>query len=190
VKRSHELADLDEARAFWTGDQLLLTANGTMPQSCWAVDVQQNLLTVWPPEFVLARYRTASICLEVITPFNVAEYFRLESRPESVVLHHRDGRTDVSVEDLSADQVALLGVLAAGTADFDEATGVSRSMSFDEAFADALAQLPPRKPSFPDQMSTVTVTETGAWFGGVAGFHHLFVRIRRPRTGRSGTASE
>ncbi|GAA4734796.1 hypothetical protein GCM10023328_13520 [Modestobacter marinus] len=52
-------------------------------------------------------------------------------------------------------------------------------MSFDEAFADAVANLPPFEPPFPDAMDRVDVVDTGALFGGIAGLHHLFVRVRR-----------
>ncbi|NIH69014.1 hypothetical protein [Modestobacter marinus] len=57
--------------------------------------------------------------------------------------------------------------------------GSSAGMSFDEAFADAVANLPPFEPPFPDAMDRVDVVDTGALFGGIAGLHHLFVRVRR-----------
>ena len=56
------------------------------------------------------------------------------------------------------------------------ATGRSASLSFDEAFADALAQLPPSPVA--DGQTRVKVTEIGGLFGGIAGFHELFVKIR------------
>jgi hypothetical protein len=53
-----------------------------------------------------------------------------------------------------------------------------RSLSFDEAFADAVGDLPRPFPPHPDALTSVTVVEIGGMFGGVAGFHHLFVKIR------------
>jgi hypothetical protein len=61
----------------------------------------------------------------------------------------------------------------------DEATGHSRSLSFDEAFADAIAHLPALEGNHPDTMETVTVVEIGGLFGGMAGLRNLYVRVRR-----------
>jgi hypothetical protein len=179
-----ELSERDEARAYWTGDSLLLVATGSLPETCWDVDIDRSLLDVWPPEFILRRCRTTSICLEVITPFTVADYFSFGSRPDTVVLHHRDGRDEIDVQDIPTDQIGRTFAawpVGEEAEDFDEAVGLSPKLSFDEAFANALAQLPSWKPAFPDDMATVLVVETGAWFGGIGGFHHLFVRVRRPK---------
>jgi hypothetical protein len=51
-------------------------------------------------------------------------------------------------------------------------------MSFDEAFADAIANLRPSLPD-PDALSRVEVVDIGGLFGGIAGFHHLFVKVRQ-----------
>jgi hypothetical protein len=59
-----------------------------------------------------------------------------------------------------------------------EATGYSKKFSFDEAFQDAMKNLPSRKPSHPDEMTIITVTETGAELGGIAGLRHLKVKIK------------
>jgi hypothetical protein len=58
-----------------------------------------------------------------------------------------------------------------------QAIGYSKNFSFDEAFKDAMQKLPQSKPTHPDQMTRIKVEETGAELGGIAGFHHLFVRI-------------
>jgi flavin-binding protein dodecin len=60
-----------------------------------------------------------------------------------------------------------------------EATGRSRNLSFDEAFADALNNLPSSIPSHPDQLDVVTVIEIRGEFGGIAGLHDLVVKVRR-----------
>lgn len=61
----------------------------------------------------------------------------------------------------------------------DEATGHSRKLSFDEAFADALARLPALEPEHPDVLETVSVVEIGGLLGGIAGLRDLYVRVRR-----------
>ena len=63
----------------------------------------------------------------------------------------------------------------------DEATGHSRKLSFDEAFAAAIAQLPTLEPNHPDALETVRVVEIGGLFGGMAGLRDLYVRVRRTR---------
>jgi hypothetical protein len=60
-----------------------------------------------------------------------------------------------------------------------EAIGRSSRLSFDEAFADAIKNLPPRTPSHPDELEVVTIVEIKAEFGGIAGLHDLLVRVRR-----------
>ena len=57
----------------------------------------------------------------------------------------------------------------------------SKNLSFDEAFADALAALPPFEPSpvRPTSWRPLRVVEIGGLFGGIAGFHDLFVRVCR-----------
>lgn len=55
------------------------------------------------------------------------------------------------------------------------ATGYSSRVSFEDAFRNAIAQLPPR---FPDELQQFVVTDTGALVGGVAGIQELYVTVR------------
>lgn len=57
------------------------------------------------------------------------------------------------------------------------ATGYSNSFSFTEAFQDAVANLPPDPNPFPDKLTNVFVRAIGGNFGGIAGFHRLFVTV-------------
>ena len=109
----------------------------------------------------------------------------MDKEPESVVVHHEDGRDDVRVNadeeapSLAHGALAPIRALMGGEAEgFYEATGMSAKISFDEAFADAVSRLPGSQSPVADEMTTVTVSEIGAWFGGIAGFHHLFVTVR------------
>jgi hypothetical protein len=104
----------------------------------------------------------------------------------AITVHHADGQDEVQIEPcgdelaqfeaIMADQPHQPNELAAAPA--NEATGMSPNLSFDEAFADAVAKLPQSVPSHPDSMTTVTVVDIRGLFGGIAGFHHLAVRIR------------
>jgi hypothetical protein len=171
-----ELAEVSEASATWGDGQLTIRASGTVPESCWRVDIQQS-----PPDgkpaFVAIRRRTAGICMEVITPYVVVRNFTLGARPDSVELHHAGGDLSVRVDD---DQA---GVGRSAVAhEYDEAEGrSSRRLSFDEAFANAVEALPTDPPAVPDWLETVVVTEIRGEFGGIAGSHDLVVRVRRGR---------
>ena len=57
-------------------------------------------------------------------------------------------------------------------------SGCRRALSFDEAFAAAIANLPPST-THPETLTSVEVVETGGLFGSIADFHHLFVWVRR-----------
>jgi hypothetical protein len=180
-----EPCEREELAAYWADEYLILVARGTLPESCWAVQFEQSPLDIWPPQFLLRRCRTASFCPPVMTPYTACDVVRLGTRPDAIAIHHREGEESVPVQDLAAGQAPSAVPAFTGATDeaaeFDEAVGLSRSMSFDEAFREAIAGLPPWRPSFPDEMSTVQVTETGAWFGGIAGFNDLFVRVRRAK---------
>jgi hypothetical protein len=101
-----------------------------------------------------------------------------------VTVHHADGSDRVTIEDCGAELAAYARAVS-GDADrrpcpqgADEAIGFSKRLSFEEAFADALAKLPPIT-SPADALARVEVVEIGGLFGGFAGFHDLFVRICR-----------
>ena len=59
----------------------------------------------------------------------------------------------------------------------DQATGYSSSLSFDEAFHDALKNLPKHDPKHPDETTGITVESIGAELGGYAGHRRLKVQI-------------
>jgi hypothetical protein len=64
-----------------------------------------------------------------------------------------------------------------GTASSSLKSRAEQTKSFDDAFANARANLPPVKPPGADIMERIQVVEIGALFGGIAGSHNLFVRI-------------
>jgi hypothetical protein len=57
------------------------------------------------------------------------------------------------------------------------ATGYSNHFHFDEAFQDAVNNLPPLEAPYPDYMEIIKVVETGAMIGGIAGLHRMYVKI-------------
>ena len=178
-----ELAQCTRIQAFRAGRYLLILAEGDLPTPGYDVDIQQSPLRFFPPQFNLLRRERPGVWPDVVQPYRYGEAVLFPSDRPAVTVHHRDGQDEIEIEPCGKELegfAAAVGerpnVVTGPTP--REATGMSRDLSFDEAFADALAQLPPPATSHPDQLMSVVVTETGGLFGGIAGFHHLYVRIQ------------
>jgi len=177
-----ELSTRDSLRAFFGHGHLVLVARGHFPTPGYQADIEQSPIDVFPPEFSVLRRRLPGAYPRVLAPFVHAEVFPLGARPDAVPVHHADGVDDVPVEELDDALPGCAAVLrgAAGVAAGAESVvGFSSTLSFDEAFADALGKLPPVSAPHPDALATVRVVDSGGMFGGIAGFHHLYVRVER-----------
>jgi hypothetical protein len=191
-------ASVKTASAVYYNGHLIITAEGTKPTLCVEVSIQRSPLTIFPPQYIVqACVDPAVICPPVITPYRAVNIFA--SGPvDTIKLHTASGIQDVKV--VKSDDPKGVAVTKGGGGghlpsplrlgrslegvieSFDggeprEATGYSDSFSFDEAFREAVANLPPRQVSYPDEMTTVTVTSIGALFGGIVGFQKMFVKI-------------
>jgi|SRR5690349_16990835 len=183
-----ELADRKEIRAFrLLTNQLLVIARGEIPTPGFEVDLQPSLLRIFPPQFVLVRRPLPGIFPQVVTPYEHTEIVPYPANQPTVKIHHAEGTDDVVIEDL--DQQTAQFSYPAGTGEArtcpegnDEATGFSANLSFDEAFANALAALPTPTDPGVDRLQRIEVLETAALIGGIAGFHHLLVRVCRSVT--------
>jgi hypothetical protein len=179
-----ELAQRTRIRAFRVGQYVLILAEGELPTPGFAVDITQSPLLIFPPQFNLLRCPRPGVWPQVITPYRYAETVRFPEDQSTVTVHHAEGSDAVNIEDCGA-QLAPYVRAVTGNAErpcppgADEATGFSKNLSFEEAFANALAALPPVEPPVPDALERVEVVEIGGLFGGFAGFHDLFVRICR-----------
>lgn len=180
-----ELAPADEVAAFWIQGQLVVAARGSLPDPCWDVSVVETPATIWPPEFAVEACRTAPFCSQVVTPYSVANSFPLGTRPDAVTVRVEGESKEVPVRDIptppGGDAPSLASRGPAGEEGYDEATGLSRTFSFDEALRSALDALPRWHPANPDDMLVVEVTGIEAWFGGIAGFNDLAVKVRQPK---------
>jgi hypothetical protein len=89
----------------------------------------------------------------------------------SIRLIHRDGQELIPVEPLSCRRPS-------------RATGASQTFCFDEAFEDALRQLPPfHNADTQAPLPLVDIVAMGALYGGFSGFSRLFLRVEaRPAT--------
>jgi hypothetical protein len=117
--------------------RLYINARGTLPDQCRTVLIRMSPIDVWPPEFSVEACRVASLCAEVVTPYDVTQDFDLGSIPERIVVHDADGPHEIPVE-IVPDRTPARPSAAAS----DEATGVSiGAASLGGALADAARQL-------------------------------------------------
>jgi hypothetical protein len=168
-----ELSSRDKVRAFWQDDGVMIVAEGRLPTPGYDVEINQSPLATARPEYFLQRCPRPGVWPDVVSPFTYNEIFPLDARPDTVVVHHADGADQVAVEAGAAPVAATLQQGA------DEVTGYSKTLSFDEAFADAMLRLPTVTKTVADQLETIEVVRVGARFGGFVGAHHLTVTIRR-----------
>jgi hypothetical protein len=181
---SCDLASRKTTRAFRAGEHVLILAEGELPTPGFDVDIRQNPRRITPPQFDLVRCAKAGLFPQVITPYRHIETVRFPAGQNEITVHHADGTDKVTIEDCG-DSLAGYREAVQGRPDHvpapdaEEAVGFSGALSFDEAFANALANLPPSTLPFADALARVQVVETGGLFGGFPGFHHLFVRVSR-----------
>jgi hypothetical protein len=181
------LAAVQVAHAFHSGDYVSMHIAGDLPDPCHVVDIERNLLTIEPPEFIARWYRPQPLgCPRVVTPYAYQEVFHVGEKPETVRLHHAEGVLDIPVEDpaehpeeqVSSPPVARTTILAPAFLRPSEAIGYSDAFDFAEAFRDAIGQLPDQGAGIPDWLSAYEVVSIGAEIGGIAGFNRMYVRVR------------
>ena len=63
------LARVREARAFHFYGYMSIHIAGDMPDPCHTVDIEKNLLTNEPPEFIARWYEHPGACIDVVTPY-------------------------------------------------------------------------------------------------------------------------
>jgi hypothetical protein len=178
-----ELAQRKSIRAFRAGRYVLIVAEGDLPDPGFEVDIQQSPLRIFPQQYNLVRRRLPGFFVQVVVPYRYSEVVLFPVDRPTVTVHHADGRDEVDIEEYGEDLAPFAALVSDGPSESDpsqpaEATGMSSNLSFDEAFADAVAKLPPSTPTHPDSLTSVDVVHIGALFGGIAGFHHLVVRVR------------
>lgn len=188
------LAQRKLVQAFYHNGTLAIFATGAVPTPCHEVTIQRAAVTVEPPQFTVVQCRRAGICSDVVTPYTVSQLFALGAYRPVIIVTHAGGQDDVAVEHVReyhpqgqmnplGGEVPVPYVFPPSTARNSSAdgiaTGYSTSFEFSEALREAIAALPPAPHPYPDQLTTVAVLEVGAELGGIAGFHHLFVRVRR-----------
>jgi hypothetical protein len=179
-----ELASRTRLRAFRADQDLLIVAEGQLPTPGYRVDIHLDPRRIFPPQFDLVRCQLPGVFPDVVTPFRYGETVRYPADQATVTVRHADGADEVTIEHCGVE-LAAYGQVLAGSPDrpcpdgADQAVGFSKRLSFDEAFATALANLPPLDGQGTDVLTRVQVVEIGGLFGGIAGFNDLFVRVCR-----------
>ena len=173
-----DLAERAAIRIVQCEGHLLICARGDLPSPGFDAAIEQSPRRIFPPQYNIVRHRRPGVFPQIITPYRICKSFPLGDKVPEITVYHAEGSDKVSVEPCADD---LEGYQNSCRHDDDDraglpVTGRSASLSFDEAFADALAQLPASPAA--DGQTRVKVTEIGGLFGGLAGFHELFVKIR------------
>lgn len=181
--RECQLANVHQAWAFQVADHLVIAVDVELPSRGFDVEIVLGPEDVEPPSFDVLRCARPGFWPPAIERRREAQVLREGSGRETITVKGEAGSVQVPVQDL----LEVAPGVAARSGPFPpdggedggaEAIGMSGNLSFDEAFADALSKLPGDMASFPDELTTVQVTGVSGWFGGIAGFHHLVVRVR------------
>jgi hypothetical protein len=167
-------------RAFRRDRYVLIVAEGDLPTPGHDVDIKQSPERIFPPRFALLRWERPGVWPDVVAPFRHSELIVFPADQPTVTVDHADGRDEVEIAACGQELAGFASVVPVGGdgAGVAEAIGMSADLSFDEAFAKAVENLPPSAPPHPDALTTVTVDDIRGLFGGIAGFHHLVVRVR------------
>jgi hypothetical protein len=126
-------------------------------------------------EFDFVAEPPKEISLPVLTP--IAASFELFPKPNDFKGVRIYAQSNFK-EQMEISKAGVAGLDANTKRTPNEAIGYSESFSFDEAFQEAVKNLPASMPPYPDYLSSVVVIETGAVFGGIAGIRKLYVKVR------------
>ena len=178
-----DLATVEEADAYQSGDLLIVRLSGTRPTACHIVSIDRALPDVEPPACA-ARMRIdpRMRCMQQVAPFEVVQAFRIGGERDEVIVHDSGGERSVQVQQLRAEGDSA----ERGTPTFPpdpfgepgEADGYSRGYDLAEAIHDAIGKLPDRGSVIPDSLNSYTIVSMGVEIGGIGGFNHLKVTIR------------
>lgn len=177
---ARDLAQRTRIRAFRADRYVLVVAEGNLPTPGFEVDITRSPMRIFPPRYDLVRRELPGVWPDVLTPFSYSELVVFPADQPAVTVHHADGQDEVGIEESGHELAGVTALIAppSGAGEVAEAVGMSAALSFDEAFRKAVDNLPATAPPHPDALTTVTVEDIRGMFGGIAGFHHLVVRVR------------
>ncbi|MEO5935754.1 MAG: hypothetical protein ABIP81_00930 [Terriglobales bacterium] len=160
------LANKDIARSFYVQGRHVMLVQGNKP---WGTEVE---LSETGFDRGISNL-TLAMAQDVTTPISARYYlvqpvFAKGPMRSAIRLIHQAGRELIPVEPLVCRAVTPTG----------PATGFSQDFRFDEAFEDALRQLPAfQAASRALPLPLIDVVAMGAVYGGFAGFSRFFLRL-------------
>jgi hypothetical protein len=179
-----ELAPRTRIRAFRARQYVLIIAEGELPTPGFEIHITQSPVEISPAQFTVQCCARPGIRPPHVTAYRETTTVRFPEDQPTVTVRHADGTDQVDIEQCGEELSFYLRAVG-DNADrpcpqgADEATGFSKKLSFEEAFANARANLPPVQSPVADSLEQIQVLEIGALFGGIAGFRDMFVRICR-----------
>lgn len=183
-------AETESIDAFYHAGALFITATGRKPNPCYQVDLVQLPIRIFPPQYAV-RWREVPCGDTGEVQYRVMENFAAPAS-ETITVHDASGPHEVPVRKLDfhpglgpdpaspVPGAAMLHAAGGTEAALETSTGYSASWDFGEALRSAVEGLPSqRTPGMADEMFRWEVVSSGAVVGGFAGFHHLYVTVRR-----------
>jgi hypothetical protein len=179
------------------------------PNVCYKVKIKQSPYRIYPPMYDLLQcIKEGTICTQQFPmPIDHWEIIPSGKPPEDYTfVNTRDGRERVEIEKIEFGAAGLgdgggampspftlagvPGLFRSFSGSIDEntteteferieATGYSEDFKFDEAFSDAVRQLP--ESNIPDWQDVIQVDDIGAIIGGIAGVRKMYVKISTNR---------
>jgi hypothetical protein len=171
-----ELARRTRIRAFRARQYVLIIAEGELPTPGIDVNITQSPVETSPAQFTVQHCARPGNRPQHVTPYRETITVRFPEDQPTVTVHHAEGTDQVDIEECGEELSFYLRAIGDNA---DEATGFSKKLSFEEAFANARTNLPPAQSPVADSLERIQVLEIGALFGSIAGFHDMFVRICR-----------
>lgn len=171
-----ELARRTRIRAFRARQYVLIIAEGELPTPGIDVHIIPSPVETSPTQFTVTCCPHPGIRRQRVTPYRETITVRFPEDQPTVTVHHAEGTDQVDIEKCGEELSFYLRAIGDNA---EEATGFSKKLSFEEAFANARTNLPPAQSPVADSLERIQVLEIGALFGSIAGFHDMFVRICR-----------
>lgn len=155
------------------GTTVHITAKGTLPNMNQLVDIRQLPIRIFPPQFGLFFY-TPQIVLPALRPFSLTESFGFPNDVDHLIIHDSNGPRRVEIANIDPKAVPFFASFSPKEKQMI-ATGTGKSLQ--EAFDNAVAQLPLKDPNVADGFTVYTLIESGFFRGGFAGFRSYYAKV-------------
>lgn len=186
MRKIYQVDDIQLAEAESFPPRLIVTASGTAITSGWKNFVLRPLWNRTNPpvngvyEFSFEGVPPTGIVLQVLVPTGPVSHMlskaeTMDAKRIIVYAASNQMAVEYKTEMKAETKAALTGEV---TVDFSQtATGYSDRWDLQEAFRDAIRNLPPDPNPYPDKLYHFTITTIEAEIGGIAGLDRMKVII-------------